>query len=443
MSLCMICLSVFAVALLMRPYLHYSALYGLVRSRDEIATMLPRWQSYLFADPSMIWGGFSARLGPGVPMRHEHQMFFGLGASGLAMLGLARSPQRVRWVAFASLFLLVLLTLSFRDHSIYLWFTGLPGVDSIRAVSRIGLVMVLPVAFLCATAIDQVRRDAVWVKALAMFLVVACVAETMSVVAYHTPIAEARDRVAALYRALPAHVDSGAWIFNPVRQDEPFYLAELDGVVLAQELGRPSLNGYSGSIPPGYFPHPTLRPCVQAMMRLQSANSFLAAKGGETVSYPSPSALIVLGEASPCATPALGRAADVDNDFASVALTIGAAVQHRDGWRVPVTIHNDSSHILLPTMGQWPLRLSWQVLAPGQRPSAGAWSTRLDVEAAGAIAAGDSGTVDVIVAAPAGEADLWVTAVLEGRAWLYDRGVPPAHARLPATSASPSAVRGN
>jgi hypothetical protein len=33
---------------------------------------------------------------------------------------------------------------------------------------------------------------------------------------------------------------------------EPFYLVELDGVILAQDLGVATLNGYSGHVPPGF-----------------------------------------------------------------------------------------------------------------------------------------------------------------------------------------------
>lgn len=100
------------IAVLMYPYLHYSKLYGFQRAAAEIASLLPRPQSYLLADSSGVWGGLSQQLATRMPMRHEQQIFFGLGILGLMGVGLFMSRLPSRWVALGAIVIVVALTLS-------------------------------------------------------------------------------------------------------------------------------------------------------------------------------------------------------------------------------------------------------------------------------------------------------------------------------------------
>jgi len=65
------------LVLLFRPYLAVSELYGLGRNRDEVRSMLPRLGSYFLSDSAIFSGNFL----PTMPMRHEHQLFPGVGAA--------------------------------------------------------------------------------------------------------------------------------------------------------------------------------------------------------------------------------------------------------------------------------------------------------------------------------------------------------------------------
>ena len=80
-------LLMFALALLIYPYLRVSQLYGAKREWAEIAPMLPRALSYFLSDWSYFWGPISSKLLPDVPMRHEHQMFIGFIPMLLGILG--------------------------------------------------------------------------------------------------------------------------------------------------------------------------------------------------------------------------------------------------------------------------------------------------------------------------------------------------------------------
>jgi hypothetical protein len=55
-------------------------------------------------------------------------------------------------------------------------------------------------------------------------------------------------------------------LFVTQRQSEPFYITELDAMIYAQDHQLVTLNGYSGSTPPGYaYPEP----CLPSDARLQ------------------------------------------------------------------------------------------------------------------------------------------------------------------------------
>ena len=46
------------------------------RNWEELVPLLPRWQSYLYAPESILWGRI-LRFGEVLPMAHEHALFFG------------------------------------------------------------------------------------------------------------------------------------------------------------------------------------------------------------------------------------------------------------------------------------------------------------------------------------------------------------------------------
>ena len=83
-------------------------------------------------------------------------MFIGFGALCLVMVG-AWADAFAR-ACLLTLLVLIGLTLMVADHSLYLWLLKLPGVDAIRAVSRIILVMLFPISGLVAAGVDRLLR---------------------------------------------------------------------------------------------------------------------------------------------------------------------------------------------------------------------------------------------------------------------------------------------
>ena len=259
----------------LRKYQQVAADYHFARSVEELQSMLPRLASYLLGDGSRLTGWIGKRFND-IPMRHEQQMFFGLGPWVLVVAGTvyawiqpARTgvmDQRVQLVRVASIALLVLfaMTLSVNGHSLYLLMAKLPGVGSIRAVSRIVLVMLVPVALLVAFAADRLLRTcssgyARVLIGLALIVLVTC--ETVNTNHLHVPRQQWLNRQLGLSSAITAPLPPGSILFVTQDKDDPFFMTEIDAVIYAQDHNLRTLNGYSGNVPPGYqFPDPCVDP---------------------------------------------------------------------------------------------------------------------------------------------------------------------------------------
>jgi hypothetical protein len=260
-----------ALVALLHPYLHYSKLYGFQGDPAEISTMLPRPWSYLLADNSGIWGALSVKL-PSIPMRHEHQMFFGLAAAVLATIGSIRNTCRWTNNALISLALLVLITLYVHGHSFYIALQYLPGAGAIRAVSRIGAVMLFPIGLLAGNGYDWLsdscKQTFTPSKSIACaLLTLLMLAEYATLASTRVPITEWRNRLSMLKKQVPENLAKNAIIFVPPQRDTPLFMTELDGMSLAQALDRNTLNGYSGKIPNDFY-FPNTNPCEQATNRI-------------------------------------------------------------------------------------------------------------------------------------------------------------------------------
>ncbi|MDV3436497.1 hypothetical protein R1H25_13590 [Stenotrophomonas sp. C2852] len=417
------------IAVLMYPYLHYSKLYGFQRAAAEIASLLPRPQSYLLADSSGVWGGLSQQLATRMPMRHEQQIFFGLGILGLMGVGLFMSRLPSRWVALGAIVIVVALTLSVGGVSLYMLLVKLPGVGSIRAMARIGLVLALPVALLVAVGVDALRTKGTAGLLVAGAFALAMVAESGSMHTVHFDIQTARLHDTGLRTQLPSQLPVDAVIFNPLRPEVPFYEDELDGVILAQSLGRPTLNGYSGNSPPGYTANVEASPEQQAEQRIGAAKAFFAEKLHLALPLEMADSLEIVRHPEPSDTP---RSQMRLTEMARVSIEVVTLRRQSDGYSVQVRIHNGGDHFLT-SRSHAPFRLSWQWFTDAEGPDSARWTERVDPTGGVNVAPGsDFITTFKIPDRQEPRARLAVSGVLEGRAWLHDHGMQPAVAELDA-----------
>lgn len=433
-SVLMLGAGIAALAALFLPYAYYAHLYGFARSPIEIASLLPRPGSYLLADASRLWGAFSLGI-TGIAYRQEQQMFVGGAACLLALVGLVRATPCVRVSALA-LLLLVVFTLHAGGYSLYAFVERLPLASAIRAASRIILVLLLPMAVLVAAGVDRLvvadGRHFHARRILAVLLVAALGLECATLGTANVPLVEWRARLDALRAQVPAALPADAIVFVPRQPGVPFHLTELDGMALAQALGRASLNGYSGNSPPGYGQ--TTDPCDDMVDRLTGYAAFMHRDMASVEALAR--RVVPIGGPLQCTLPPALPARTVIHGalpldmFDKVGLAIvDMAVADPRQLTVEIDVHNGADTRLgsLSDTGQ-SVRFSWRFVAIGDTaPDGIGWEARSelrsDVPAHGQVRQ----RLRIDVPRTPGRYRLDVSMVQEGVAWFHGRGTALAH----------------
>ena len=139
------------------PYFHVQSMYGFNRSWSEV--FLPRPGSYLLAGVSTLWPNLSHFTDPSV---WEQQLFPGLSAIipfvWFILSRKARARQPLAAVMVVSVVILFAITISVDGHTLYRLIYLIPGFSAIRAVPRVILVMMLPLAALFGLLVDGLAR---------------------------------------------------------------------------------------------------------------------------------------------------------------------------------------------------------------------------------------------------------------------------------------------
>ena len=418
-----------AILSLLHQYQIISSVYGFNRSLDEVKSMIPTMGSYFIADGSLL----TKRIGQSftqIPMRHEHQMFLGLGLLVTVTIGIyyifkLGVCERLGRVAAWTLFGLIALTLSINGYSIYRVLLSVPGVGSVRAVTRIVLAMLLPLGIIAAIAIDSVQQrfptwQARWAALVTLVLLV--IVEPIYYQPYSTAVSQWVDRQNQLKARMPAIDLKDRIIFVTGRPDDQHVRAvELDAMIFAQDRHLPTLNGYSGNVPPGYLDP---LPCISFQNRLSGYFDLFKNTKLENDSIGNRLVLLPL---VPCSGDfVLATNQTISAELASkIRLSIQVET-HISDLDVAVSIENTSDETLraLSTIG--PIRLSWRFVQIDkemllkENPE---WLGRKDLSFA--LKSGQTETVKLKIALPAraGRYQLEVSLVQEGVAWFHDLGM--------------------
>jgi hypothetical protein len=426
------------LAALLTPYLIASHIYGFKRTWDEIATMLPRLGSYLLSTNSRLWQ-FSWLDAKALPMRHEHAMLVGFAPLAAIMIALVlRWRRRITVLPFfatmgAALVLLFLLTLWVEGFSLYRLMVALPGVNSIRGVTRIVVIFLFPVAVLLATSLDalSIARVAPPIRYVARGLIVCLLVFECSDIVHYTSLeSDSRGRVQAAAAALPAHLPEAPILLLAPLPNETPNARELDAMWLSQERGWPTLNGYSGNLPPG---HTLTGSCEDAPANISAALDFLSIPGDASfaqlanrvvlVGYPPcPPASAwrrVKTFAGPLAFDLMARTEIVIDDIHLVGDVIFAELSIINHGTLPIPAHSSTGT---------PVRISARYLndvpSKAELPLASGWELRQDLVAD--IEPGQSAQIEVQLPPlpKAGTYRVAVSMVQDGVAWFHDHGMP-------------------
>lgn len=247
--------------------------YGLTRDHAQVLSMLPTLSSYVLSDRSWIASWWSSNLGY-FAQRQENQLFIGLGPIFFLAIGLyfcvrSKFAQRllpngllhIGKVALLSCVIVWLITLQVFGYSLYALLIQLPGISAIRSVGRVMLVMLFPISIVVAIAVhawqEWLMRKLPSAKSISIifltWLVPAMAILPESLMARHdtTPMSAWQARMQQMQMLLPPSLQPDAILFVPRQGAQAAWAGELDGMLIAQDLGYPTLNGYSGSLPPG------------------------------------------------------------------------------------------------------------------------------------------------------------------------------------------------
>lgn len=410
---------------MLKKYRSVSAQYGFVRNKEEILSMLPRPSSYLVADPSRLSSWVGA-WNTGIPMRHEHQMFFGIGVLLLFLVGLIACLRNPAWRRHALIFvsalgIMFLLCVSVHGISIYRYLMSLPGFNSIRAVTRICLVMAFPVGLIAGSGAAAMRRRFGSFGPAGSLLVLILVSlETFYYLPSHVSIQSWRDRISELRNQwAPPKSVTNPILFVTAKDGDLWIHREIDGMILGQDLNVPTLNGYSGNAVPGFTGQlncaEVLRQLGEYELRWPKSN--YADLAQRVVTVPNLS----------CATHATDvplRGPIPDQLFKATSLRLVSVKRNIHNYTITIEIHN-AGNSYLPALSSTtqPIQFSWQYVGEGQNPDPANWLTRtpLDVD----VPAGGNLIQALTIPLPdkPGQDKLVVTLVQDNVAWFQDLGM--------------------
>jgi hypothetical protein len=244
------------LCLLFYPYLQVSYLYGAKRSWGEISSMLPRPQSYFLSDASFLWSSTGAKIFSDIPMRHEHQMFFGILPLTLALTGFiigSRAKNGPNFTLISGMLgIAIVLTLYVGGLSLWYLLHKLPLFSAIRAMSRLDQAFLFPIAYLSVITIDSLRARYLWGTKAVLILILPLLIAEASMTTMGTSSKDSwRQRFTSLNAVVPKDLPDNSILFFAQRSDPP-YASELDAMLVSLHHKMKTLNGYSGLYPPGY-----------------------------------------------------------------------------------------------------------------------------------------------------------------------------------------------
>jgi hypothetical protein len=262
-------------------YLIVSRTYGFSRGVAEITSMLPRWASYFNNSRVPFLNGLTADLG--IPVRGEQQMFVGFAAMALTLVGIVAvllkraELSSLGRTMFLALLFIAIGTLWIRYFSFYYLIAWMPGVSSVRAVARVIVVMLLPIGVLAGIGTMVLSRQLVTTRLVGAVVTVGIalllLVEPLSARSSTSTVAKWQERLEAVKALVPPDLppDAILWVRTGSRDAYQITVTDLDGMILAQDLGYPTMNGYSGYGPPHW---PRTNACISPAKQLEAYTNF-------------------------------------------------------------------------------------------------------------------------------------------------------------------------
>lgn len=250
---------------LILPYYKTSLELG-GRQWGEIETMLPRISSYFYPPSESLSWNWLTPIGSMLPMSWEHQIFVGafpLTAFIIMPVFYSRHRtdplQKKAMLAWLTMSLLMLLTLYF-GFSLYKIALFIPGMNGIRAVTRIILMDLFLLSIIIGAIITKISEKVLLSSIFSKIAIISIVLFFISLDQYViTSNANSYSKIESqnrlkIIKNLVQRKDPSAKVFAymPSKSSEP-NIIHLDAMLAAQDLNIATVNGYSGNFPAGYL----------------------------------------------------------------------------------------------------------------------------------------------------------------------------------------------
>jgi hypothetical protein len=165
--------------------------------------------------------------------------------------------RRVGLAMLASFLVVFVITLNLNGVSFYRMIAGFPGVSGIRAMTRVGTVLVFPIGIISGIVFSQAldwtknRLTASYSLLLMTLLIGALILDQRPSVSGFTK-SDALLLSELLEEQLVDNEEPVIWLGSSDANNNPFWETNLTAMLVSQKLNKSTINGYSGNIPPGY-----------------------------------------------------------------------------------------------------------------------------------------------------------------------------------------------
>lgn len=254
------------------------------RPFEEAVTMIPQPRAWFHFGPYSWAYAWLERypLFQHIPMSHEQRIGYGVVTTLLCAFGLwtARWDRALKFLGML-LVLFIVGTMLWGDYPNgftlwkYVW-AYFPGAKAIRGVSRVALFYLIGVSLFAAVALDWLRAQGKRLAVAAVPLGLLAVLEqgettpAFSKGQMRTDLKDISDQLGP---------DCEAFFFSPLDGYGPAWKYQLDGMMVSLERSIPTLNGYSGQVPPGWgLGDPAIRSPVDEQRNAAALQQWLDAK---------------------------------------------------------------------------------------------------------------------------------------------------------------------
>ena len=249
-------MSMILVAPMAYHYLKAAREVGSRRFAD-IVPMIPPLQSWAYLGGQSWLYSWLPRFETFRSISYEHEQHLGVGwvTLILAVVGFRLYQKRHGgWLTVVGLSALtILLVMTLYPGGFTPWkylFRIVPGGTAIRAVARVALLMLIPLSIGLAYLIDT-RKS----LATATVIALICIGEQAQHIDAYDKI-QLRTDVAAISAQVTKNCTAfyySPFYGNSSRETPPQYELHIDAMWVALQTGVPTLNGYSGNAPKGWW----------------------------------------------------------------------------------------------------------------------------------------------------------------------------------------------